>query len=148
MRRNLKRGPGSSFNSCTNISNPTASLNAGKMSGLEMDEPYNVENYNIFYLVTEQNNLETLLKHRMHCAVKLLWRFKKRLEGSQTMLVSRLPDGVNNVSKCIFDFLGLKEFEHYLHKEGQSRLIFQHILYPEAYIVQCDSFIFFLGSHC
>ena len=42
------------------------------MSGLEMDEPYNVENYNIFYLVTEQNNLETLLKHRMHCAVKLL----------------------------------------------------------------------------
>ena len=72
MRRNLKRGPGSSFNSCTNISNPTASLNAGKMSGLEMDEPYNVENYNIFYLVTEQNNLETLLKHRMHCAVELL----------------------------------------------------------------------------
>ena len=74
MRRNLKRDPGSSFNSCTNISNPTASLNAGKMSGLEMDEPYNVENYSIFrpYLVTEQNNLETLLKHRMHCAVKLL----------------------------------------------------------------------------
>ena len=41
------------------------------MSGLEMDEPHNVENYNIFrpYLVTDQNNLETLLKHRMHCAV-------------------------------------------------------------------------------
>lgn len=64
------------------------------------------------------------------------------------MLVSRLPDGVNNVSKCILDFIGLKEFEQYLHKEGQSRLIFQLILYPEAYIVQCDSFIFFLGSHC
>ena len=115
------------------------------MSGLEMDEPHNVENYNIFrpYLVTDQNNLETLLRHW-----KLLRSFKKGLEGSQAVLVSRLPDGDNNVSKCIFDFLGLKEFEQYLHKEGRSSLIFQFILYPEAYIVQCDSFIFFLGSHC
>ena len=39
-----------------------------------MDEPFNVENDKKIcpYLVTGQINLETLLKHRMHCVVKLL----------------------------------------------------------------------------
>ena len=58
----------------------------------------------------------------------MLKSFKKGLEGSQTVLVSRLADGDNNVSKYIFDFLGLKEFEQYLHKERSTLIFILHFI--------------------